>query len=36
MDGHARATVLGSLAATVPRGSLEQPYVTDVWVTRRV
>lgn len=36
MDGHDRATLLAQLAAIVPRGELDVPYLTDVYLTRRV
>jgi SAM-dependent methyltransferase len=35
MDAHARATLLAQLAAVVPRGSLDIPYRTDVYLTTR-
>lgn len=35
LDAHDRATLLAQLAATVPLGALDVPYLTDVYITRR-
>jgi hypothetical protein len=35
MDAHERATLLAQLAAVVPRGDLDIPYRTDVYLTTR-
>ena len=35
MDAHERATLLAQLAAVVPRGAFDVPYLTDVYVTQR-